>query len=64
MATKIILVCDRCGFELSDRADVAMALEGSEAWIEATRARGERPRGVFPCKHFVRCGGEMQPVKK
>lgn len=61
---KKILVCDRCGFELTGRADVEMALEGTDSWQEAQRDRGEEPRGVFPCKNFIRCRGEMQIVER
>jgi len=57
-----ILVCDKCGLMLTDREDIAIALEGQEAWEEAVRARGGVPRGVFPCKHYIRCHGEMKPV--
>jgi len=57
-----ILVCDKCGLTLMDREDIAIALEGQEAWEEAVRARGAVPRGVFPCKHYIHCHGEMKPV--
>ncbi len=53
------LVCDRCGFELTEKEDVNLALEGQRAWRIATRARGAEPRGVIPCEHYVRCGGEV-----
>jgi len=59
-----ILVCDRCGFELSEKDEVNMALEGSNAWQTAAYERGEEPRGVYPCKHYIRCHGEMQIVEK
>ncbi len=64
MAKKIVLVCDRCGFELTDKEDINLALEGQEAWEAAARARGAKPRGVFPCKHFTCCSGEMKLVKR
>ncbi|MBI2852764.1 MAG: hypothetical protein HYX84_06655 [Chloroflexi bacterium] len=64
MAKKTILVCDRCGFELAGKADVELALDGTEAWQSSVRGRGEEPRGVFPCKNFVRCRGEMQIVER
>jgi hypothetical protein len=54
-----ILVCDRCGFELSDRDEISQALEGAEAWQQAARDRGEDPRGLYPCKHYLRCSGQM-----
>jgi hypothetical protein len=54
-----ILVCDRCGFELTEKDEVSQALEGSDAWQQASRARGKEPRGIYPCKHFIRCQGEM-----
>ena len=57
------LVCDRCGFELTDKEEVESALEGQDAWQMASRARGVKPRGIIPCKHYVRCSGEMQVVK-
>jgi hypothetical protein len=53
------LVCDKCGFKLMEKEEVELALEGQEAWGMAVRARGEKPRGVLPCKHYIRCGGEM-----
>ena len=56
------LVCDKCGFELTEKEEVELALEGQEAWERATRARGENPRGIYPCKHYIRCGGEMKIV--
>ena len=54
-----ILVCDRCGFELTEKDDINLAIEGTEAWQTAARARGEEPRGVYPCKRYIRCQGEM-----
>ena len=56
------LVCDRCGFELTYKEDVNLALEGQEAWEMAVRARGDEPRGIFPCKNYMHCHGEMQIV--
>ncbi len=56
------LVCDRCGAELTDKYDIEHALEGTEAWQASVRARGGELRGVFPCEHYVRCGGEMKLV--
>jgi hypothetical protein len=57
------LRCDRCGFRLSDPEDVGLALEGEYAWATAVQARGDEPRGVFPCKHYIRCGGEVIVVR-
>ena len=57
------LVCDRCGEEITDKDDIEQMTAGMEAWQESVRARGEKPRGVFPCKHYARCGGEMQIEK-
>ena len=57
------LVCDKCGFELTDKEDIYMALDGSAAWQEGQRSRGCEPRGVFPCKYYFQCKGEMQFVK-
>jgi hypothetical protein len=34
-----------------------------EAWQEAQRTRGTEARGVFPCKYFAQCQGEMILVK-
>ncbi|MBA7469563.1 hypothetical protein ES703_104956 [subsurface metagenome] len=53
------LVCDRCGLELTDREDINLALEGKWAWEAACRAHGVEPRGILPCKNYVRCGGEI-----
>ena len=53
------LVCDRCGCELTDRDDIYSAFEGKWAWEAGCRARGVEPRGVLPCKYYVRCGGEI-----
>jgi len=39
-----------------------MALDGMWAWQSAVRARGLEPRGVYPCKNFIRCGGEMMLI--
>ncbi len=56
------LICDRCGIELTDKEDIYAALEGREAWEAAARARGVAPRGILPCKNFVRCSGEINLV--
>lgn len=59
-----ILVCDRCGFELTEKDDINMVIEGSNSWKIAVRERGEQPRGIYPCKNYIRCQGEMQMVEK
>ena len=56
------LICDICGLELTDKADIELAIEGQRAWELAARARGAEPRGVIPCQNFVRCGGEIKLV--
>ncbi len=56
------LRCDRCGLELSDWEDIDLALEGRDAWHASIRAWGSEPRGVFPCKHYIRCRGEIVEV--
>ena len=58
------LVCDKCGFELDQREDIVLALDGTEAWQDACRRRGEEPRGVFPCKYYFQCKGEMILLKE
>ncbi|MGD1039609.1 MAG: hypothetical protein ABR914_02150 [Dehalococcoidales bacterium] len=57
------LVCDKCGFELTELEDINLAFEGMEAWQEAQKNRGTEARGVFPCKYFAQCQGEMILVK-
>lgn len=59
-----ILVCDRCGFQITERYDIYLAMEGSKAWHDSVRAGGEEPRGVFPCKYHMNCKGEMVLQKK
>ena len=59
-----ILVCDRCGFVIEEKNDINQAMEGSEAWHLSVQNRGQEPRGVYPCKHFIRCQGEMVWQKK
>jgi len=31
------LVCDKCGFELTDPEEIYLALDGTEAWQDAQR---------------------------
>ncbi len=58
------LVCDKCGYEITEIEEVELALEGQEAWEASRRAEGCEPRGVFPCKYHLHCGGEMKLVKQ
>ncbi len=57
------LVCDRCGQELTGKEDLEIALEGQEAWAGIVTAQGGQLRGILPCEHYIRCGGEMKLVK-
>ncbi|MBA7600232.1 hypothetical protein ES703_07281 [subsurface metagenome] len=63
MAPPKKLVCDRCGLELTNKDDIELALEGAEAWQAAVWARGDEPRGLFPCENYKSCGGEMKPFR-
>ena len=56
------LRCDRCGFELTDIDEIDIAFEGMTAWHTSARARGIKPRGILPCKNYIRCGGEIVEV--
>ena len=56
------LRCDRCGLELTNIDDIDIAFDGMKAWHDSARARGIEPRGVLPCKHYIRCGGEIVVV--
>ena len=58
------LRCDRCGLELKDKDDLDAAYEGKDAWHDSVRARGGEPRGVLPCKNYVRCRGEIVLVTR
>jgi len=53
------LVCDRCGREITEREDIYTILDSCETWEQAVRARGGEPRGLFPCKEYRHCHGEM-----
>jgi hypothetical protein len=53
------LVCDRCGREISNPEAIDLVLAGMDAWQNSVRARGEEPRGIFPCEYYRNCGGEM-----
>lgn len=56
------LRCYVCGFELTEKEDLEAAFEGMAAWQAAARARGLKPRGILPCKNYVRCHGEIVVV--
>lgn len=58
------LRCDRCGLELTEKDDLDLAYDGMAAWQAAARARGFNPRGILPCKNYVRCGGEIVEVNE
>jgi hypothetical protein len=58
------LVCDRCGLELTEPEDIDLAFAGRRAWEKAARGRGIKPRGILPCKNYIRCGGEIHLVKE
>jgi hypothetical protein len=58
------LVCDRCGREIKDEAEIDQIVAGADAWIASVRARGAEPRGIYPCKDYIRCGGEMVIIEK
>ncbi|UCD09346.1 MAG: hypothetical protein JSU79_01500, partial [Dehalococcoidales bacterium] len=34
-------------------------IAGMDAWQNSVRAKGEEPRGIFPCEYRRDCGGEM-----
>jgi hypothetical protein len=53
------LLCDKCGREITNPGDIDLVIAGMSAWQNSVRAKGEEPRGVFPCEHYIRCGGEM-----
>ena len=58
------LRCDRCGFELTEKNDLDLAYEGMVGWHASARARGIEPRGIIPCKNYIRCGGEIVEVNE
>ena len=53
------LICDRCGATLDNKEEIELALQGTASWQNFIREKGQEPRGVFPCKHWIRCQGEM-----
>ena len=53
------LICDRCGETFDDKEAIELALEGTEAWRAFLDEKGREPRGLFPCKNWIRCQGEM-----
>ena len=53
------LICDRCGTTLDNRDEIELALQGTAAWQNFIREKGQEPRGLFPCKNWIRCQGEM-----
>ena len=57
------LRCDRCGLELTEKDDLDLAYDGMAAWHAAARARGLNPRGILPCRNYIRCGGEIVEVE-
>jgi len=46
------LVCDKCGFELTELEDINLAFEGMEAWQEAQQLRGQRTARGFSLQIF------------
>ncbi len=64
MAVPKKLICDRCGNEITDRDSIELILEGAEAWQLSVIDRDAMPRGLFPCKNYMQCEGEMQPPEK
>ncbi|MFC2038569.1 hypothetical protein ACFLUG_02220 [Chloroflexota bacterium] len=54
------LVCDRCGYEVTDPEVIEQMVPGMDAWMDAQKSRGEAPRGLFPCKNYVRCQGQLR----
>ena len=57
------LVCDKCGFELTEKEDIYLALDGKKHG-KMPRGRGQEPRGIFPCKYYFQCKGEMLLVEE
>ncbi|MDD4875732.1 MAG: hypothetical protein PHQ86_01165 [Dehalococcoidales bacterium] len=53
------LICDRCGFEITDKDGINLVYEGGSTWANSVRLRGLEPRGILPCKNYIRCGGEI-----
>ena len=59
MAIKL-LYCDRCGEIMDIPEDIELALQGTESWHQFVRENGEEPRGLFACRNWIRCHGELQ----
>jgi hypothetical protein len=55
-----LLYCDRCGELMESPEDIEMALQGTASWHEFLREQGIEPRGLFACRNWIRCHGEMQ----
>lgn len=53
------LICDQCGREITDPGDIELVLAGRIAWQNSVKAKGEEPRGIFPCQNYRICEGEM-----
>jgi len=49
--TKVIL-SEKSHKEITEKEEVEQILEGADAWIDSIRARGDKPRGLFPCENF------------
>jgi len=59
MAPPKKLICDRCGATLDEKDKIELALEGTASWHNFVKEQGNEPRGVFPCRNWIRCRGEM-----
>ena len=56
------LAYGRCDLKLTELEDRELALSGRETWEKTCRAHGAEPRGIIPCKNYIRCRGEIRPV--
>ena len=56
---KLKLVCDKCGFELVEKEEIALVFDCSETWQAAQREKGKEPRGLFPCMYYAQDEGEL-----